>query len=153
MHSIIQLMRSKLSWGIWNNYSILHKHSSKSSTWSVTIHLEILAYIWENRHSSCNQMFLQLLKTGLTFLSPFEFGVLLQQLRHGLRNLREILNEPPVVSCKSKKTPDLSNWRGCFPFSHSDNLGGVYYYSFSGYIMSEESNFLQPKFTLAELNI
>ena len=99
----------------------------------------------------CNQTFLQLLKTSFTLLSPFELGVLLQQLRHGLCNPGEILNEPPVVSRESKKTPDLSNCRGCFPICHGDNFVGVYYYSFSGYNMSKKSNFLQPKLTLAEL--
>ena len=101
----------------------------------------------------CSQSFLQLLETGLTFFCPFELGVLLQQLRHGLCNLQEILNEPPVVSSESKKTPDLSNSRGCFPICHSDNLGGIYCYTFSGYNVSEESNFLQPKLTFAELGI
>ena len=73
------------------------------------MNLEILAYIWQNQHWGCNQTFLQLLKAGLNILGPFELGVLIQQLHHGLRNLREILDESPVISCESKKTADLSN--------------------------------------------
>ena len=123
-------MGLKLSWSIRNNSSLLHKHCSKSSKRSIAIYFIILVLIWQNQYWWCNQTFLQLLETGLTFLSPFELGVLLQQLHHGFCNLREILNEPPVVSCESEKTSDLSNRCGCFPICHSDDLGGVYFYSY-----------------------
>ena len=101
----------------------------------------------------CNQAFLQFLKTGLTFLSPFELGILLHQLRHRFCNLREIPYESSVVSCQSKKTLDLSNCCWGLPLGHSFNFSGIYCYTFSRYNVSEESNFLQPKLTFAKLGI
>ena len=153
MCGIIQLMGFKLSWSIWNNSPLLHKHCSKSSTWSVAIHLIILTFIWQNQYWRGNQTFLQLLETGLTFLGPIVLGIVLQQFCHRLCNLSDVLNKSPVISCESKKTPDLSNRCWCFPVCHGDNFSGVYCYSFSGYNMSEESKFLQPKLTFAELGL
>src|ERR1041384_3409357 len=116
MCGIVQLMRSKLTRGVRYNLSVLHEYASESLPRGITIHLKILANIGQNQHWGCNQTLLQLLKTGFTFLRPYELGVLLQQFCHGFSNLGETLNESPVITCKSKKTTDFTNGCGHLPF-------------------------------------
>jgi hypothetical protein len=77
-----------------------------------------------------------------TFLTPFEFCSLLQQLCHRLRNSREIWNESTIIPSQSQKTPNLTDSRGWLPIHHLLHLIQINNYVILRDSVTQEFNIL-----------
>src|SRR5262249_46419831 len=65
---------------------------------------------------------------------------------------REVLNEPPVVSCQTQKTPHLRGCTRCFPVQNNLHLGRINSNTFLGNDVSQKMHRLEPKLTLTTLS-
>ena len=73
--------------------------------------------------------------------------MLLEEVGKGLSNLREILNEPSALACKTKKIAELLDILRRFPIHNCGHLLGVNSDAFGGDDVTKEKNFIEPKLT------
>jgi hypothetical protein len=92
MGRIILLVGFELAGSIRHYFPILHKDTSQPLSRCITIDDKIPLNVWQSQHRGCCQSSFQLLKAFLTRLSPVELLLLLEQLHHGLGNLRKSFN-------------------------------------------------------------
>src|SRR6185503_10686713 len=87
--------------------ALLHQNTPKTILRSITIYREPLRLVWQSQGWRRSQPLLQLIKGPLTLISPYVSHILLQQRSQRLRDLGEILNEPPIISSYAQERPDF----------------------------------------------
>src|ERR1041384_450372 len=89
----------------------------------------------------------------ITIRCPLKFNTFLQQLRHRLRNPREIHDEPTIITGRSEKTPDFLDIGGLIPIEHILNFRRINSDTILRYDMPKKSHFTKPKLAFAKLRI
>ena len=74
--------------------------------------------------------------------------MLLEKVGKGLRDLREVLNEPLTIACESKETAELLHILRWLPIHNCRHLLSINLYALGGDDMSKVENLIEPKLAL-----
>jgi hypothetical protein len=83
---------------IGNDSPILHQNTTKSLSGCITIDHKVLSDIRQGKNRSGGKLLFQSLETKVTLERPLKLIGLLQEVGHGLGNLREVLDESTIVT-------------------------------------------------------